>query len=268
MKVTLKEPFLSLWRGKDPFMEVERLQGRVYRDMKTRRTLRVEVAGRGYFVKIHQGAGWREIAKNLLTIKWPVLGAAQEWRALECLRQAGVPTMTAVAFGERGGNPARRHSFIVTEELTPVTDLDVFTRNWRQHPPEPALKRALIARVAGMVGAMHRAGVNHRDCYLCHFLLHTDPPPAANEPRLFLIDLHRAQARAETPKRWRDKDLAALYFSALGTGLTRRDKFRFLRDYFGRPLREILDEEMALLFRLEKKAAKLLARFEQYGGQL
>ncbi|RFQ09850.1 lipopolysaccharide core heptose(I) kinase RfaP, partial [Pseudomonas sp. ATCC 13867] len=32
MKLDLREPFKSLWAGKDPFVEVERLQGKVYRE--------------------------------------------------------------------------------------------------------------------------------------------------------------------------------------------------------------------------------------------
>jgi hypothetical protein len=150
-----------------------------------------------------------------------VLGAAQEWQAIQRLTEAGVPTMTAVAYGERGSNPARQHSFIVTEELAPTVDLEQLSLNWAQQPPKPALKWALIREVAQMTGAMHRAGVNHRDCYICHFLLHTDTPVTADNLRLSLIDLHRAQVRSATPRRWRDKDLAALYFSALHIGLTR-----------------------------------------------
>ena len=268
MKLMLDEPFLSLWRGKDPFAEVEFLQGELFRDMKTRRTLRVEIDGNGYFVKIHRGVGWPEIFKNLLSGKLPVLGAAQEWRALERLRLAGVPTMTCVAFGERGRDPARRHSFIVTREIAPSVDLEVFARGWRTSPPPFTLKRALIARLAEMVGAMHHSGINHRDCYICHFLLRTDPPPAPDCLSLSLIDLHRAQTRASTPSRWRDKDLAALYFSVLDIPLTRRDKLRFLRIYFGKPLRDILSGEANLLRRLENKAMKLCARKQRYGDAI
>src|SRR3989344_4559962 len=97
MRLMLTEPFESLWQGKDPFEEVERLQGQVYRELEGRRTLRTEVAGRGYFVKIHRGIGWGEIAKNLLTAKAPVLGAGQEWDAIQRLTEVGVATMTAVA---------------------------------------------------------------------------------------------------------------------------------------------------------------------------
>lgn len=273
MKLMLAEPFKSLWAGKDPFSAVEALQGQVYRELEGRRTLRTEVAGRGYFVKIHRGIGWGEIAKNLLTAKLPVLGARQEWQAIERLTAAGVATMTAVAYGERGHNPAAQHSFIVTEELAPTTDLEQLSLNWANEPPEPRLKWALIAEVASMLGRMHRAGVNHRDCYICHFLLHTDKPVSADDLRLSVIDLHRAQVRSATPLRWRNKDLAALYFSVLDIGLTRRDRLRFLRGYFAalkgqQSLRQTLGTERPLLAWLQRKADSLYARKQRYGDAL
>jgi len=263
MKPMLAEPFKSLWQGKDAFAEAQKLQGKVYRAMPGRRTLRTEVDGRGYFVKIHQGIGWLEIVKNLLTLKSPVLGAGQEWRALQRLEQANIPSMQAVAFGERGCNPARQQSFIITEELAPTVDLEAFCQNWRSEPPQPALKRALIAEVARMTAAMHRAGVNHRDCYICHFLLHLEPPPVPKKLRLSLIDLHRAQTRKQVPRRWRNKDLAALYFSALNIGLSRRDELRFACAYFQRPLRDILQQEARLLGWLKAKASKLQKRYQR-----
>ncbi|WP_285960621.1 lipopolysaccharide core heptose(I) kinase RfaP [Pseudomonas tohonis] len=263
MKLMLEQPFKDLWAGRDPFAEVEKLQGEVFRELEARRTLRTEVDGRGYFVKIHRGIGWGEIFKNLVTAKAPVLGAGLEWAAIQRLQRAGVPTMTAVAFGERGSNPAQQHSFIITEELAPTVSLEDFSLDWVQNPPAPALKRALIDEVARMVREMHRAGVNHRDCYICHFLLHTDKPVTAGDFRLSVIDLHRAQVRESTPRRWRDKDLAALYFSALNIGLTRHDKLRFLKVYFQQPLRQVLREEIGLLAWMEQKAARLLARYQR-----
>ena len=268
MKLILAEPFKSLWAGRDAFAEVELLDGEVYRELEARRTLRTEVDGRGCFVKIHRGIGWGEIFKNLFTAKLPVLGAGQEWQAIQRLHEVGVPTMTAVAYGERGANPADQHSFIVTEELAPTISLEDLSMDWLKQPPEPRLKRALIAEVARMTGMMHRAGVNHRDCYICHFLLHTDKPVTADDFKLSVIDLHRAQVRPRISQRWRNKDLAALYFSILDIGLTRRDKLRFLKGYFQQPLRQILAEEGALLQWLERKASKLYDRKVRYGGAL
>lgn len=268
MKLMLAEPFKTLWAGRDAFAEVEKLQGQVFRELAARRTLRTEVDGRAYFVKIHRGIGWGEIFKNLVTAKLPVLGAGLEWQAIQRLQALGVPTMTGVAFGEKGRNPADQHSFIVTEELAPTLSLEDVTVDWVKQPPEPAIKHALTAELARMVGAMHRGGVNHRDCYLCHFLLHTDRPLAVDTLKLSVIDLHRAQLHAVLPTRWRNKDLAALYYSALEIGLTQRDKLRFLKTYFQQPLRQILSEQAHLLSGLERKAAKLYARKQRYGDAL
>jgi heptose I phosphotransferase len=88
----------------------------------------------------------------------------------------------------------------------------------------------------------------------------SNPPPTADRLRLSLIDLHRAQVR-DTPRRWRDKDLAALYFSVLDIGLTRHDLLRFLAAYFARPLRRVLREEAPLLSRLANERQRLQARF-------
>ena len=48
MKLMLAEPFKSLWAGRDPFAEVEGLQGEVYRELEARRTLRTEVTATGF----------------------------------------------------------------------------------------------------------------------------------------------------------------------------------------------------------------------------
>jgi heptose I phosphotransferase len=261
--VELLSPFDRLWSGRDPFTAVEALEGQVFRELDGRRTLRTEIEGRGYFVKIHHGVGWGEIAKNLLSLRLPVRGAGNEWRSLARLAELSVDSMRAVAFGCRGRNPARQHSFIVTEELAPTVSLEDYCRDWPRRPPSPAMKRALIRRVAEMARSMHGGGVNHRDFYLCHFLLHLDPPPTPTALRLSLIDLHRAQCRAFTPRRWRDKDLAGLYFSALDIGLTRRDFLRFLRGYFARPLRDILRDETPLLRHLASEGERLLDRYQR-----
>ena len=63
------------------------------------------------------------------------------------------------------------------------------------------------------------------------------------------------------PRRWRDKDLAGLYFSVLGIGLTQRDFLRFLRVYFARPLRAILREEAPLLRHLAQEGRRLQAKY-------
>lgn len=259
--IYLEPPFSILWQECDAFSTVEALDGKIYRQLEGRKTLRTEIAGHAYYAKIHRGVGWIEIFKNLLSGRLPVLGAGNEWRALKRLTALGVDTMRPVAYGEHGCNPATQHSFILTEEIAPAVSLEDFCRDWSAVPPAPTFKRALIEHVATMARRMHRGGVNHRDFYICHFLLHL--PIDERAPKLSLIDLHRAQVRKAVPRRWRDKDLAALYFSALDIGLTKRDYLRFLRTYFARPLRETLASEAALFGRLATEAARLMARYKR-----
>jgi len=267
-EVELRPPLTALWAGRDPFAAAAELARSapaetLARDIEGRRTLRFEIDGRGYYLKAQNGVSWGRIAEEWLHLRRPVLGAGNEWRAIEHCHALGVPTMTAVGYGECGSGPARRQSFLITEAIEPAEDLDVHTRQWREQPPAASYKRALLLQVADIARRLHQGGMNHRDFYLCHFLLQLAPASTSTRPRLALIDLHRAQIRHSTPKRWRDKDLSALYFSALDIGLTRRDKLRFLRAYFDRPLRDTLQQEAALLQALEREAARLKRRFER-----
>ena len=169
--LVLKLPFSTIWKDKDPFEEVEKLSGELYRSVATRKTIRFEVEGKGYYLKLHHGITYKEFFKNILSLHWPVFGARNEWRAIHKLQEIGVDTMVGVAYGERGFNPIKQTSFIVTEDLSPTISLEDYCENWANNPPPYVVKKALITRVAEMVRKMHESGINHRDCYICHFLL-------------------------------------------------------------------------------------------------
>lgn len=218
------------------------LQGDVFRDVAGRRTLRFNLGKASFFIKIHQGVGWLEIFKNLTQVKLPVLGASNEYRAIRKLEQLGVKTMTIAGFGERGLNPAKKQSFIITEELQNTISLEDFCVNWAKQKPDYILKMGLIKKVAKIARCLHQNGVNHRDFYLCHFLLQQEDL-VAGHVNLYLIDLHRAQIRRKTPRRWLLKDLAGLYFSAMDIGLSKKDIFRFLKHYKGVSLAVILNDK-------------------------
>jgi heptose I phosphotransferase len=208
------------------FDQIMSLRGKIYRELEGRRTQRIELGGRGYFLKQHFGVGWREIFKNLLQWRLPVLSAKNEWRALERLQQLNIATLQTAGFGCRGNNPAQLQSFLLTDELTQMISLEDLCKNWKKEPPQPGFKRALIKEVARIARTLHDNGINHRDFYLCHFLWET-----ASKKNLYLIDLHRAQIRKHTPLRWVIKDLAGLYFSSKDSGLTTRDWIRFMSEY-------------------------------------
>ena len=167
---------------------------------------------------------------------------------------------------EKGNNPARQKSFIVTEDLIDTISLEDLCAQWPAHPPSFRLKKALIEKVADISRRLHSNGVNHRDFYICHFLLHIPDGIAGIDPdnlNLFLIDLHRSQIREKTPKRWLIKDIAGLWFSAFDIGLTQRDIYRFIRIYTGLPLREAFTQYLWLWRPLERKAQKLYHRYHR-----
>ena len=173
--------------------------------------------------------------------------------------------MTVVGYGVRGKNPATRHSFIITEALPTSTSLEDYTKDWRNNPPgtpqDIGFKRKIINKVAEITRTMHENGANHRDCYLCHFLLEIPNETQFDKARLFLIDLHRMQLRRKTPFRWKVKDVAGLYYSSMDIGLTQRDLLRFMRAYRGKSLREVLQEKV--FWKKVMRRGKNLYRSEQ-----
>ncbi|TDG15839.1 lipopolysaccharide core heptose(I) kinase RfaP [Seongchinamella unica] len=238
--------------------------GDVYRNKEGRKTLRFDWRGRSWFLKLHSGIGWREIAKNLLQGRLPVLGASNEFRAVKALEALGVDTMAVGAYASLGRDPAAIQSMIVTEDLVGTVSLEDYCEHWAQRPPLFAIRLRLLCKLADSAGRMHRAGINHRDFYICHF--HLDESTLQQpSPRCYVIDLHRAQIRRRTPRRWLVKDLAGLYFSAMDCGLQRRDLLRFMSRYTEGGLRVALGRDRALWQAVEQRAERLYRR--EHGRQ-
>ncbi len=241
MRLFLASPFNEIWD--DPFTDAFAIKGEIYRDMGNRHTSRFEVGERGYFIKTHTGVGLSEILKNLLCLRLPVLGATNEYRAINRLHDIGLDTMQVAGFGCTGLNPTTQRSFLVTVALEPTEALDEFLSPEKLRAMGVRNRRALIRKLAEISRVMHYHGLNHRDYYLCHFLLDTRPQyqqTPLHERPIYLIDLHRMQIRKRTPDRWRRKDLAGLLYSARMVGFDRRDALAFVRQYDGRPLADSL----------------------------
>ena len=231
----------------------------VYRNKEGRKTLRFHWGGHSYFLKLHSGIGWGEIVKNLLQGRLPVLGAVNEYRAVNALKKIGVDTMSVAAYASRGYNPAAIESLIVTDDLVGTVSLEDYCAHWAERPPPFSIRLKLLLKLADSSKRMHEAGINHRDFYICHFHLDESSLTQAS-PRCHLIDLHRAQMRRRTPRRWLVKDLAGLYFSAMDCGLSRRDLLRFISRYSPGGLRQALGNDAALWRDVERRALNLYRR--------
>lgn len=246
--LALLPPFDRLSSDAGIFEWMRDRDGDVARAMRDRETRRFVYDGQAFYRKWHRGVGWGEIIKNLIRCRAPVLGAQNEWDALRKLAAVGVPSLTPVAFGRRGKNPARQESFIVTRELANCVQLDDF---FRETAVSVQIKWRIIQRVAEIVRHMHSAGINHRDLYLCHFMLQI---PLLDEPSIHLVDLHRAQLRPQVPIRWQVKDLGALWFSAMDLPFTSRDALRFLKHYYAADIKTIMAAHSSVLQRSRARA--------------
>ncbi len=237
----LREEIATLWQGQDPLQVAQSLEGQIFRQVANRRTLRVLLAGRPYFLKLHMGVGWGEIFKNLVTLRWPVVGAHNEFRACQFLEAKGIRAPKVAAFKESGVNPAARTSFVLCDSLEEHQSLEDLSLGWSQQPPASQDVRLLTLAVADFAQRFHAAGMIHRDFYICHLL--TPLGASARDPQLAVIDLHRARIFQRIPKRWLRRDLAALLFSVMDLPVSKFAWLRFLRRYRGRPLPEVFAEE-------------------------
>lgn len=265
----LRDDLQQAWVGKDIFQHLATIPGEVFRDKEGRRTLRFELNGRSYFLKYHGGVGWAEILKNLLQLRIPIIGARNEWQAIQRLHELGIGTMQLAGYGQTGCNPARQRSFVITDDLSGTMSLEHVGEQWQRTPPSINTKRALIKKLGLISRTMHEAGLNHRDYYLCHFLLDAsfaDTNQFYEETELFLIDLHRTQQRRRVPQRWLIKDLGSLYFSAYDVSLTRRDRYRFMMHYSGLSLRQVLSLRAGFWQNVEKRAQQLLSKWHRKQG--
>jgi heptose I phosphotransferase len=212
------------------FNTIMTVQGRVFRSVKGRKTLQIELSGNRYFIKQHFGVGWAEILKNLIVFRKPIIGAKTEKEAIQALDQIGIPTTPLIAFGEQGFNPANKQSFLITRDLGNIVSLEDFCRDWKEHPPNNKLRQQIVIAVVTLAKKLHQAGLIHRDFYLCHLCLDADLLQKG-EIKLYLIDLHRMLMNQSIGGKGTMKDIAALYFSAMDVGLSPKDIELFQQNY-------------------------------------
>lgn len=250
----LRNDMQQLWQGQEPFAAAFAIAGTTFRKLEQRHTLAFSVKGRCYFIKRHRGLAWKEILKNLLQLRLPVGSAHNEYEAITRMTALGLKVPVIAAYGRRGWWPSKLESFLVTEDVGEHVSLEDHCRHWAVHPPVFEHKLSLLLQIADIARTMHRSGICHRDFYICHLLL-----TATDEP-LTVIDLHRALCKENLAQRWIIKDLAGLYFSAMDSGLTKRDVLRFIRRYTGEELGTCLKRDLRFWQAVEQRALKLYAK--------
>lgn len=218
-------------------------EGETYRQIKSRKTLRIKLDN-NYFIKIHGKIFLKEIIKDLLSFKWPfpLATALNERDAIVAVQKIGIKTLSIVGYGD---SPTTQISFVLTEAIEPNISLDQLLDAYKNKPNYFKLKRCLIKKIAEQTEKLHNNGLNHRDYYICHYLLRLNDSfgniksteleldheldYVANN--IYLIDLHRMQIREHVPNRYVIKDLSGLLFSIKNYNFTKTDYLRFIKYY-------------------------------------
>ncbi len=252
----LREDVEQAWQGEDALAAAFAMTGETFRDVPGRRTLRVLLGGKVYFLKLHFGVGWRELLKNWLVGKIPVVGAENEFQACRQLAELGIAAPVPAAYAASSDFVTRRRSFVLCDELAGYTSLEDVTDLWLETPPEALDRHRLLYAVARFARRFHGAGFIHRDFYICH-LLSEDAARRGGTYALAVLDLHRARRFPRIPGRWLKRDLAALLYSTLDLGFSHRDWLRFLRLYTGKPLRALTAQERAFWHGVVRRAEAL-----------
>jgi len=238
--------------GPDPFAEIMQMQGKVFRDVRGRKTIQVTLGDKSYFIKQHFGVGWGGIFKSYLSLKKPVLGALTEVQAIQKLDEIGIPTTPLVGYGVQGKNPAKQLSFIITQDLGDITTLEDVCSDWKASPRDAQFKQQVIIKMAQLAAKMHGAGLCHRDFYLCHLALKKDAL-AKGEVNLILIDLHRMMLNQPSNGNSVMKDIAGLFFSSKDCGFTQEDWLLFQQHY--------LPQSADFWTKVESRANQLYTKF-------
>lgn len=223
------------------------------RRFKNRQTLRFTIQGKPYYLKRYMPLPWYRAIGAALSGGILAQSALAELRALQKLQRIGIPAPIPAGWGVR-----RDRSFIVTEGLDNTCSLEDHVATWHARAPDPGHRRSLLSAVADTTRLLHGCGINHRDLYLCHF--HLDLGSAAESPRLYLLDLHRAELRGRVPVAKQLKDLGALYSSAYHLNLGSREKLRFIRQYHAVPLNALDDEDWRFWKRVSARAYAIWRR--------
>lgn len=263
----------ALPEGADPFEWFLQGGGEVHRHVKNRLTYEVNSGDMHFYVKRHLGCGWGEVLKEWYRFRKPVVSARTEWEGAERLAAAGVRVPSVLGKGERGRYPHAVESFVVLEALEDCESLEHCKEGWLEVSGLRwiALKRKLLQEVGDMTRKMHNSGINHRDCYLCHFLINRDLIQhwqVNDDTPLTLIDLHRVQQRSTVPPRWLLKDLRSLFFSAMDVGLTSTDCARFLRAYLGSDWKDQVRDQAKFWATTCRAAIKMYTSWHKQDPQL
>jgi len=172
--------------------------------------------------------------EDLLRGQLPRSQPLREWRAIDRCREAGIPVMEALAWGQRSLAGIPRQAFILVRAVPAPESLDEVLRRLGtpQADARTTLWRNRLARdLGGFVARIHEARLTWPDMVGKHIYPGRSGSTASHAWTFHLIDVERLSEGA-TPRN-RQRDLRALLRSLRTTPLRTTDLLRFAIGYVG-----------------------------------
>ncbi len=214
---------------------LERVEGRVVAWSRTTDTL--HVAGTddqpGFYVKRYLYPTWRKRLRAAFRGTFFGLHRGQaEYRALDMMRQLGLPAVRAVACGGRRCAHFLTSGFLITEEVPEACNLTTFAQEVQsgRRVLSRAQRRAMIQELARQLAALHETGCSHGNLFWRNLLVRFGPD---GRPEYFFLDAQPLRSWERLSRgTWWIRELAQVLVSA-EQFTTRVEQVRFLREYLG-----------------------------------
>jgi tRNA A-37 threonylcarbamoyl transferase component Bud32 len=167
----------------------------------------------------------------------------RSWRFGHGLRERGLPTARPLLVLERRRHGLTREGYLLTEKIPDAVDVRTWLDQQKSLPEADrrVTVRRLNDRLARLIRELHRRNLSQRDLKAANILVsrHACPWSAVRDsdppgPHLWLIDLVGIRLHADLCRKRCVQNLARLHASFRDHPLlTRTDRLRFLRTYFG-----------------------------------
>jgi tRNA A-37 threonylcarbamoyl transferase component Bud32 len=153
--------------------------------------------------------------------------ALKSWIAGNGLLVRGIRTPVPLALAERKLGPFIYESFLITEWLPEVRELNDYIKYINQQGLSSADKTNFIQCVAATIRNLHEKGVYHADLKSTNILVREEEPRMW---RFYFIDLERVKFKKNLTFRDRANNLAQINAS-IASCMTARDRLKFFRFY-------------------------------------
>jgi len=174
-------------------------------------------------INLRDGQRFRLHIKRYPPTRGSIGPADDEVKGHHSLVHEKIPTAPLVGWGKL----ADRRSFTIWQDLAGYTPADKLVAAGTPFD-------RLLEPTADLAARLHRAGLHHRDLYLCHFMARIAPPArGVGEIDLKLIDTARVRRLGGflTRRRWIVKDLAQFWYSTLSLRVTDIQRTAWLERY-------------------------------------